>query len=507
MKTSVAHLVRFLQARIDGTMCVPDDISHELTLAACRAYDRGVKLNCDTVYVASAYGLPRTVRLPEGSILLVAGSVPTNVRIDGWHMTVEGANNTQLLNDVLELFQGFADFESGLHAAVESGALAQDLVDLATPLFGNEILLMDSRLRMVAHSYDRIALYDVSGIDQLDDFGFAPAEVSDFFHNDAIFQGVENMREPFYYDTSVFAVRVYCINIFVQGEYASRLVLSETAHEIERCDENLFKYFGAFVQRLYDQVSVESDSRDDALATVVEDLLDNVSVMPARIDAAYERRGWSRDDMLVCACLMPAGYGAHERTIPLLCRRISRDYPETCAVERDGYVAMLVNLSTHEDNPDSFFAHMSIMQRESNLRIGQSPVFKDVEEVSGRFAQAKAALEIARDQGLQQWRNSFSSLRLEFLERVLGESMESRMLVAEEIDKLARYDEDNGTNYVETLRAYLDAQMNAQSAAINLFIHRATMVYRLRRIREIGGIDFDDADQLFYLYLSLRVLT
>ena len=47
--------------------------------------------------------------------------------------------------------------------------------------------------------------------------------------------------------------------------------------------------------------------------------------------------------------------------------------------------------------------------------------------------------------------------------------------------------------------------MNALQASAALFVHRATMVYRLKRIQEIGGIDFNDADQVLYLQLSFRL--
>lgn len=47
--------------------------------------------------------------------------------------------------------------------------------------------------------------------------------------------------------------------------------------------------------------------------------------------------------------------------------------------------------------------------------------------------------------------------------------------------------------------------MNALKTASELYVHRATMMYRLKRLREIAGIDFDDADQMLYLQLSFRL--
>lgn len=505
LKVSTAHIARFLRGRKRPLEHMSDGLSHKLELKTCRAYGRTAKLDRATVYIAKAEHLSKPVRLPADSLLLVAGKPSRSVTITGQFITVASISAEELLNDIIELFQVFSEFETDLHLALERGASAQELIDRATPLFDNELLLMNSRLKMLAHSYDRIVLYDMSGLDQLADDDFAPMELSSFFQNDAIFHDVEKLRGAFYYEPSIFSIRLCCLNIVEQNEYAARLVLCETTHEIEQCDENLFVYFGSFIQRWYDQVGAESESREDALAAVVGDLLDNVAVSPARIDAAYSRRGWNRDDALVCACVMSAGYESHERTLPFLSSQISLTYPETCTVERGEYMAMLVNLSEHGDNPDSFFALTSIMQRESNLRIGQSPVFRSIEDVGGRFTQAKAALEIALEKHPQRWRNTFTSLRLEYLKHALDGSIETRLLVAEEIERLARYDEANSTSYVDTLRAYCDAGMNALEASRKLYVHRATMVYRLGRIREIGGIDFNDQEQMLYIRLSLKV--
>jgi len=36
-------------------------------------------------------------------------------------------------------------------------------------------------------------------------------------------------------------------------------------------------------------------------------------------------------------------------------------------------------------------------------------------------------------------------------------------------------------------------------------MRRVTMAHRLKRIQEIGGVDFNDYDQMLYLQLSFRL--
>ena len=72
--------------------------------------------------------------------------------------------------------------------------------------------------------------------------------------------------------------------------------------------------------------------------------------------------------------------------------------------------------------------------------------------------------------------------------------------------ELKKHDEENETQYMETLRAYLEEHLSATQAARKLFIHRSTFLYRLDRIKEILQFDLDDPEEIFYLELSFRLL-
>jgi hypothetical protein len=56
-----------------------------------------------------------------------------------------------------------------------------------------------------------------------------------------------------------------------------------------------------------------------------------------------------------------------------------------------------------------------------------------------------------------------------------------------------------------TLSEYLRVGRNAKEAADNLAVHRNTLIYRLRRLEKLLGIDWRDADEIFALDLALRL--
>jgi sugar diacid utilization regulator len=79
-------------------------------------------------------------------------------------------------------------------------------------------------------------------------------------------------------------------------------------------------------------------------------------------------------------------------------------------------------------------------------------------------------------------------------------------LVTGPIQQLAVHDREKGTQYLPTLRAYLEAFGDIPTAAERLGIHANTFRYRLRRVIELFELDLDDHDDRLVLDLQLRLL-
>jgi DNA-binding PucR family transcriptional regulator len=69
---------------------------------------------------------------------------------------------------------------------------------------------------------------------------------------------------------------------------------------------------------------------------------------------------------------------------------------------------------------------------------------------------------------------------------------------------LLDYDGVHGAQLVRTLSEYLDRGGSYDSTATALSVHRSTLKYRLRRIREVSGYDLSSPDTQFNLQLATR---
>ena len=65
---------------------------------------------------------------------------------------------------------------------------------------------------------------------------------------------------------------------------------------------------------------------------------------------------------------------------------------------------------------------------------------------------------------------------------------------------------DGGTSLRETLEAYLRYSGNTRETCRELFIHRNTLTYRLRKIEELLHVDLEDGEVRATCLLALKVV-
>ncbi|WP_026565605.1 XylR N-terminal domain-containing protein [Bacillus sp. UNC41MFS5] len=75
------------------------------------------------------------------------------------------------------------------------------------------------------------------------------------------------------------------------------------------------------------------------------------------------------------------------------------------------------------------------------------------------------------------------------------------------LEKLLKYDEESGgTTLISTLHIFLANECNLQRTSKELNVSLSGLKYRIQRLKDIGEIDFNHADQKFNLQLALRIL-
>lgn len=99
---------------------------------------------------------------------------------------------------------------------------------------------------------------------------------------------------------------------------------------------------------------------------------------------------------------------------------------------------------------------------------------------------------------------AFSDLGVYRLLVRLRETPELWAFYRETLSPLAAYDQKQDGELLKTLEAYFNHLGNLRATSEALHVHRNTLLYRLERIKQISGLDLNNADEHFALWLALR---
>lgn len=79
-----------------------------------------------------------------------------------------------------------------------------------------------------------------------------------------------------------------------------------------------------------------------------------------------------------------------------------------------------------------------------------------------------------------------------------------RSYYQETIAKLIDYDNDNSTDYYNTVVSYIRHNGNIKEIAAEIFVHYNTVRYRIQKLKEMG-IDLEDPDKRFELHIGIKI--
>ena len=137
-------------------------------------------------------------------------------------------------------------------------------------------------------------------------------------------------------------------------------------------------------------------------------------------------------------------------------------------------------------------------------RIGVGGRYGTTGEVPRSYREAQLALQVQRMIGGPEQVTMFSELGVYQLLATSRDVSAVEDFVQQWLGRLNDYDTVHGTQLVLTLSEFLDHGGSYDASASALSVHRNTLKYRLRRIRDVSGYDLGVPDNVFNLQLATR---
>lgn len=139
-----------------------------------------------------------------------------------------------------------------------------------------------------------------------------------------------------------------------------------------------------------------------------------------------------------------------------------------------------------------------------NISIGIGRITPDSRELFRSYNEANRAIE---------YLNNYKSKKVAFFDelgifRILSSEEirpDIKQIYLDLLSSLLKYDNEKGTEFIETLSSYFKNSGNLKKVSEEMFTHYNTIIYRIQRIKEITGVDFDDYDEILNLQIALKI--
>jgi Regulator of polyketide synthase expression len=140
-----------------------------------------------------------------------------------------------------------------------------------------------------------------------------------------------------------------------------------------------------------------------------------------------------------------------------------------------------------------------------SISIGIGSYFKELRELKKSIDNAQKALKLLKIYKEKNRVASYGDIGIYKLLFEMDKYEEMKGIYYETLGKLIEYDLKNSNNLLNTLETYIDQSGNLVKTAELLFIHKNTLIYRIRRIEEILGCDLKNINDLLNFSVALKI--
>ena len=238
----------------------------------------------------------------------------------------------------------------------------------------------------------------------------------------------------------------------------------------------------------------------DAERRLKGDLLDQIlrgTLAPGESRQAMERLGFDLARPVAAAVF--AGTESPERLATACEEVLARQTTAFLALPRaDVVIAVL------QPEGSGFLAPLrdSIAARSAGAVMAGGGSLVPFERLMQGLREARYALQLCRSDGRLQ--AEFADLGTYQLLLSLQDPDALRTFADSVLTPLDQYDGMHGTELVSSLRAFLERNARWESAAKDLFVHRHTLRYRMRKVEELTGRSLSSARDRMEFFLALR---
>lgn len=406
---------------------------------------------------------------------------------------------------VQDTFDRYRQWDRSLQEALNSEHPLDNMLLASLELFGNPMFIHNTDFYIISCP-KYVQGMTVWERDSRTGRNMVPLSLIHDFKADKEYLDTLTKKVPDLFSAEQRGYRILYVNLWNGSRYEGRICVDELQSEIQPGQYLTIQYLGKFIELAIKNKSLFYLSMGDDMDCFFNEYLDGAIADQQRILNYLYFLHWKQNDRYLCLRLE-----TEQRDINMLSAAATLGHIETQIPSGHAFlyrhsIAVVVNLSYGHSSSSDVISSLAVLMREGLLKMGASSEIHDFMLLPQAYVQASMALDLGRKSESMTWCYRFDDYILEYLLKKGREEIPPELLCSEKLLLLKKYDDKNKADLYHTLKVYLELERNILQTSRELFIHRSTLLYRLKRIEKIADIDFEDSRERLILRLSFYIL-
>jgi phage FluMu protein gp41 len=467
-------------------------------------YDGEICPRDDRLYIAKAESLNGTIDLGAHPSFLCAGPPPDGLLKGLCDMVIVSQDTkiNNLLEKTSEIFDRYNAWETALKNIIIQNQNIKMLGLVSGPIFDNPLRLSDKNYKCIFSIVDKNKYKFPNTYIYHNEGEYLDAENTNAIEN-ALY--LDNTKRPLLAINEVFGYRVLRRDIFIGGKLAGALLVDEINRTFTDRDFTLITVLADAIEAMIPKTETAGLGRARNLEEILKKMTGHRPVNPEQLDAALAEMNWNIYDTCFCVTVESEVSGDTYSAMVTLSLKLSAATGTECYLIQKNTAVFVFNLTAPGVEKSAVVKTVLSALKNSAVKIGVSNSFSNFNTVYYYYRQTLAALEQGREKAPSRRCYYFDDYILDSILRNSHKDMVPEALYPEGFLALERHDRLKGTNYADTLEAFLERNMNIADTIKKIYMHRNTFLYRIGRIKELLDMDLDDPDTRLLLRIILKL--
>lgn len=395
----------------------------------------------------------------------------------------------EVFNEILDAFDYYNAWSDRIREKIRTGSSLTEVLEDSYTVFGQKLLIADPGYLLIA-SYGLEETGGNPNLDYMLEHQIMPLDTILAINNDLRFRKYSS--EAYLIDYKELGAPCLCRNLFSRNlHFGWVLVINDTIPPT-RGKGQLLEELGDLVEMWSDYHSGRQNFR--SYSDTFKDLLlhgpETVTLDPLVLSTL----GWYPEDEKQLFLLY---YKTESRLLLQLRHKLEALSGGCIPVFLDDRVVLIFNrrVGTYTE----FISSLAELLRKTGACAAISQEFQDFCQMQSQYHLTEIILEYCPKLPGEIY--DFQPYAVLYAAALIREHA-CTDISHPALYILKKYDQKQHTCLYQTLKTYLECEQNYVKTAEALYIHRNSLLYRLKRIRELTGLDLDDAKVRLHLLLS-----